>query len=256
MTVPGGASRSCSPNPCRVRLIVFLTSIGRMSRSTPLGDGAMNEATRTASSKETSPTFRRPLGRDASGTLPLPRSITTAPGLSHEPRTVFGLPSEETTMSASLTTLAMSAVNEWQMVTVALLWRRSCATGEPTVFERPMTTARRPCIGRLKRQSTSSAPIAVVGTASGFPTFRHISLKLTSDMPSASFSGASAPSTRETSTSSASGSCTLTACTSGSPLSSAMAATMAAVPLPDGRARSATRSAGASSWSTRIADCT
>ena len=42
------------------------------------------------------------------------------------------------------TRIVGDVVREWVMVTVAFSARRSCATGLPTMFERPTTTASRP----------------------------------------------------------------------------------------------------------------
>ena len=58
-------------------------------------------------------------------------------------------PAAPTTMSASRTTAAMSAVREWAIVTVASvpLRFRSSESGSPTSVERPITTARLPLVG-------------------------------------------------------------------------------------------------------------
>jgi len=106
---------------------------------------------------------------DASGTLLMPTSMTVAPGFSHSPLTKPALPiandrcppargGEPVVMTqwgrgqrgpsspalTSRTIEAISPVREWQTVTVAFSPRRRCATGMPTMFERPMTTARFP----------------------------------------------------------------------------------------------------------------
>lgn len=71
---------------------------------TPPGTGVIRPATCDASSKATSPM------------LPglYPASTTTAPGLSHEPRTKHGLPTAAMTMSAPPIRSGRLVVREWQ----------------------------------------------------------------------------------------------------------------------------------------------
>src|ERR1039458_3942736 len=54
-------------------------------------------------------------------------------------------------MSASLHTSGRSRVREWQIVTVACWASRSSAACLPTMVERPITTAPRPCRGACSR---------------------------------------------------------------------------------------------------------
>src|SRR5215831_18510068 len=78
------------------------------------------------------------------GTRLIPTSMTVAPGLIQSPRTISGRPMAATSTSARRQTEGRSLVREWVMVTVAFSAKRSCATGLPTMFERPATTASRP----------------------------------------------------------------------------------------------------------------
>ena len=71
----------------------------------------------------------------------MPTSITAAPGLIQSPRTNSGLPIATTRMSAWRQSAGRSRVREWAMVTVQSARSSSCATGRPTRFERPITTA-------------------------------------------------------------------------------------------------------------------
>ena len=71
----------------------------------------------------------------------MPTSITAAPGLIQSPRTNSGLPIATTRMSAVRQSAGRSRVREWAMVTVQSARSSSCATGRPTRFERPITTA-------------------------------------------------------------------------------------------------------------------
>ena len=96
---------------------------------------------------------RRPLGRardrrrrraSARSSRFIPTSITVAPALTMSAPIRCGRPTAATRMSASSVCRSRSCVREWQIVTVALRWRRRCAIGLPTMRERPTTTARAP----------------------------------------------------------------------------------------------------------------
>ena len=122
-------------------LSVFFNKEAMVMGPTPPGTGVIFEATREALSKSTSPTKRRPDFRDASGMKFVPTSTTTAPGFNQLPFTNWAWPTAATTRSASLTILLMLRVLECTTVTVASLACSRAATGMPTMFERPTTTA-------------------------------------------------------------------------------------------------------------------
>ena len=101
----------------------------------------------------------------------MPTSITVAPGLIQSPRTKFGRPIAATTMSAVRHSAARSFVLECAMVTVQSARSSSCATGRPTRFERPITTALAPAILPSASCSSIEQPSGVHGTgkSSGAP---------------------------------------------------------------------------------------
>ena len=71
----------------------------------------------------------------------MPTSMITQPSLIMSPFTRFATPTAATMMSAFCRCSFRSAVREWQMVTVALRFSSSIATGMPTMLLRPITTA-------------------------------------------------------------------------------------------------------------------
>ena len=94
----------------------------------------------------------------------MPTSITAAPGLIQSPRTNSCLPIATTRISAWRLSAGRSRVREWAMVTVQLSRSRSCATGRPTRFERPITTAWRPASAPSVSCSSIDTPSGVHGT--------------------------------------------------------------------------------------------
>jgi len=112
---------------------VFSSSMAMVMGPTPPGTGVRNAATPSTSAASTSPTSRYHFFFDASSTALMP-TLTTAPRFSQAPLTKLGLPHAPTTMSASRTLPAMSAVREWQMVKVAFLCISRSEMGRPTIF--------------------------------------------------------------------------------------------------------------------------
>src|SRR5207244_1295660 len=119
----------------------FSRSMAIVIGPTPPGTGVMAPATSAAEAKSTSP------ASEPSRSRLTPTSMTQAPGLTIRPVTSFARPTAATSMSALRATFSRSRVFEWQMVTVASFCNRSSASGLPTMFERPMTTAWLPAIG-------------------------------------------------------------------------------------------------------------
>src|SRR5690606_35989335 len=120
----------------------FLKAVRVFSRSPrivigpiPPGTGEIPDATFDADSKSTSPTVF-PFESFA-----IPTSITTAPGFRWEAPMRRGCPTATKRKSACFVIEARSFVLLWQWSTVAFLWRRSCASGFPTMFDRPTTQA-------------------------------------------------------------------------------------------------------------------
>mmetsp|Transcript_5871 Transcript_5871/g.16568 ORF Transcript_5871/g.16568 Transcript_5871/m.16568 type:complete len:239 (-) Transcript_5871:585-1301(-) len=200
---------SCSEEDTRVRgllsrdtaasanLNVFFNREAMVMGPTPPGTGVIFEATREALAKSTSPTSRRPDFRDASGMKFVPTSTTTAPGFNQDPLTNWAWPTAATTMSASLTILLMFLVLEWTTVTVASLAWSKAATGMPTMFERPTTTALLPAMTTLDRSSNSKHPTGVHATALGSsPPLKHNFPTFNAANPSASLSTDIAAKTR------------------------------------------------------------
>ena len=122
---------------------------------TPLGTGVITAALSFTVSKSTSP-------HSLPSTRLMPTSMTTAPFFTQSAVTRRGLPTDAIRISASAQISSIFLVLEWHMVTVALRFNSSCATGFPTILLRPMTTARRP----LK----SEYPAAVSYTHLTLPT--------------------------------------------------------------------------------------
>mmetsp|Transcript_7218 Transcript_7218/g.20344 ORF Transcript_7218/g.20344 Transcript_7218/m.20344 type:complete len:207 (+) Transcript_7218:1432-2052(+) len=161
------------PMPIFVRLWAwrakFRTLRSKMAKDMwpmPPGTGVIFDATFTASWKQTSPTMLA-LPVLGSGTLFMPTSMTTAPGLIHDPLTSCGRPAQATKMSACRTMLSTLAVWEWQIVTVQSWAISRAATGAPTVFERPRTTALLPARLTPERRSNSIMAVGTAGRAVG-----------------------------------------------------------------------------------------
>lgn len=83
---------------------------------TPPGTGVSSPVTSRTSSKATSPTSRDL--PSVEGTRLIPTSMTQAPGLIHEPRTISGRPTAATRISAWRAIAAMSLDFECAIVTV------------------------------------------------------------------------------------------------------------------------------------------
>mmetsp|Transcript_106347 Transcript_106347/g.343050 ORF Transcript_106347/g.343050 Transcript_106347/m.343050 type:complete len:245 (+) Transcript_106347:459-1193(+) len=208
------------PRLWRARFSVFFMSMAMVMGPTPPGTGVMAEATALASAKCTSPTRRWPLFFVASSTALMPTSMTTQPGFSQSPRTNSALPMAATTMSAPRTCASMSRVREWTTVTVASMDCSNAATGMPTMFERPRTTAFLPRMSTLLRWSSSMQPAGVQGMArGGSPPLRQRLPMFRAAKPSASFSTLMAFRIVGSSMCSGRGSCTRMAWTRGSALS-------------------------------------
>ena len=99
----------------------------------------------------------------------MPTSITIAPGLIQSPRTISGLPIAAISMSARRHTAGKSRVLEWAMVTVAFSASSNCATGLPTILERPITTASMPASEGCTVLASITQAIGVHGTRPGRP---------------------------------------------------------------------------------------
>eukprot|EP00958_Prasinococcus_capsulatus_P019575 scaffold2428_cov412-Prasinococcus_capsulatus_cf.AAC.17 len=84
--------------------------------------------------------------------------MTTALGLSQSAFTISALPTAATTMSALLTTSFIFRVFECAITTVASRSSNRKATGIPTIFERPITTAVFPLMGIPQRSSSAMQP--------------------------------------------------------------------------------------------------
>ena len=148
--------------------------------------------------------------------------MTTAPSFSMSPVTVFGRPAATTTTSASFVNFEMSGVPVWHSVTVAFVSfrERSTATGFPTMFDRPITTA---CLPRTSIPENSMSliiPCGVHGRKHGSPI--SIFPTLIGVKPSTSFSGAIARITFFSSNPFGSGSCTRMPWMAGSAFSAAI----------------------------------
>ena len=138
-----GPKAEICANVCQagvIRLLVLGHAI--VIGPTPPGTGVTAPATCMASAKATSPTIR--VFPPSPGTRLIPTSMMVAPDFIQSPRTISGRPMAATSRSAPRQTEGRSSVFEWVMVTVAFSASRSCATGFPTMFERPITTALRP----------------------------------------------------------------------------------------------------------------
>ena len=109
---------------------------------TPPGTGVIAPATSTASAKATSPTMRDL--PPAPGTRLMPTSITVAPGLIQSPRTNSGLPiaaNKQIGAAADRRQIARLRMRDRHGGVSA---SSSCASGLPTMLERPTTTASSP----------------------------------------------------------------------------------------------------------------
>mmetsp|Transcript_44982 Transcript_44982/g.97711 ORF Transcript_44982/g.97711 Transcript_44982/m.97711 type:complete len:200 (+) Transcript_44982:163-762(+) len=194
---------------CLARPMVFLSSMAMVIGPTPPGTGVIFDATARASLKATSPTSLWPSFLVESSTALIPTSMTTQPGLSQSPLTISALPRAAMTMSALRTFSFKSLVLEWQTVTVAFIDWSSAATGIPTIFERPSTTASKPLTFTLLRCRSSMQPAGVHGMASGGVPPRRQRLPIFSaEKPSTSFSTAMLARTAASFTCSGKGSCT------------------------------------------------
>ncbi len=98
-----------------------------------------------------------------------------------------GTPTAATSTSARRQTSARSRVREWHWVTVALAASSSAATGLPTSFERPSTTASAPVSSTPAERSSSMTPAGVHGTRPSRPCISRPALS--GVRPSTSFSG-------------------------------------------------------------------
>src|ERR671939_509831 len=83
--------------------------------------------------------------------------------------TISRLPAATTRMSALRVTSGRSRVRESQSVTVAYSRKSSCASGLPTRFERPTTTASRPESSMPLRLRSWITPCGVHGSRLGRP---------------------------------------------------------------------------------------
>mmetsp|Transcript_23997 Transcript_23997/g.48802 ORF Transcript_23997/g.48802 Transcript_23997/m.48802 type:complete len:202 (-) Transcript_23997:279-884(-) len=174
-----------------------------------------------ADAKSTSPHSLYPLVVSGAGLEFIPTSMTTAPGLIQSPWTISAEPMAATTMSARRTCSERFFVLEWQTVTVPFMNCNRCATGMPTMFERPITTQSLPLISISERLSRSMQPAGVQGSASGaLPPRRHMLPMLSAENPSTSFSTRIASSTFASLMCCGSGSCTRMPCTAGSAFNS------------------------------------
>ena len=152
----------------------------------------------------------------------MPTSITVAPRFTHSPRIIAGFPTAATSTSAAPTSPARSAVRECARVTVACRSRSSMATGLPTMFERPTTSARAPANGVCASSRSRRIPSGVHGRRPGRPVKR--APALCGPKPSTSFCGASVSSTSSAEMCLGSGSCTSTPWTWGLTFSSRISA--------------------------------
>src|SRR5919198_3738081 len=141
----------------------FSSSMAMVIGPTPPGTGVIQPATSLAAAKSTSPQS------EPSGRRFTPTSITQAPGLTIAPVTSFARPTAATRMSALRAMSCRSRLFEWHTVTVASRARSSSASGLPTIFERPMTTARAPANGTPAWSSKRMTPAGVHGSMCGTP---------------------------------------------------------------------------------------
>ena len=98
--------------------------------------------------------------------------MTITPGLIQLPLTSSGRPTAATTRSARRTTAGRSRVREWAIVTVQLSLSSSCATGLPTMLERPMTTASSPSSFGSTDLARIEQPVGVHGASALAPLAR------------------------------------------------------------------------------------
>jgi hypothetical protein len=145
-------------------MTVLWSSIARVIGPTPPGTGEIQAALGSTSSKRTSPTS------PPSSLRWMPTSTTTAPSPTYSAPTISRLPAATMSTSARRVTADNSRVREWQSVTVAFSRRSSCASGLPTRFERPTTTASRPESSMPLRLRSWITPCGVHGRRLGRPT--------------------------------------------------------------------------------------
>src|SRR5262249_4984575 len=162
-------------------LSVLYSSMQIVIGPTPPGTGVIQAARSFAVSNSTSPDSFPLLSRFT------PTSITTAPGLTHSPRTKPALPIATTRISARAASSLKLAVREWQIVTVACLSRSISATGLPTILLRPTTTAFFPLGSQPTDSKSFMIPIGVQGLKPSPP--RSNIPWLTGWKPSTSLSG-------------------------------------------------------------------
>ena len=183
---------------------------------TPPGTGLTAEATAATSSKATSPTVLRvPSG---ASTREMPTSITTAPGLTMSAVISPGVPAAE--MSTSAVRVSEPSCGVYLLVEITVAWSRmsSTTTGLPTMLLAPTQTHWVPGRSMPVDSIISMTASAVHGTRLRRPyTMLPMFAGLT---PSTSFTGSIIDWIRSVSTPDGSGRCTMTACTSGSALSS------------------------------------
>src|SRR5262249_18135128 len=141
----------------------FSSSMAIVIGPTPPGTGVIQPATLLTASKSTSPASL------PSDSRLMPTSMTQAPGLTISAPMSFGRPTAAIRRSALRHMPARSALFEWQMVTVASFCKSRWASGWPTMFERPTTTAcrRATCTPAcsMRRMQASGVP----GTTPGRP---------------------------------------------------------------------------------------
>src|SRR5690606_21697997 len=189
---------------------VFCIRVATVIGPTPPGTGVIQLARRAAASYCTSPTSR-PSSRRL-----MPTSITTAPGFTHSPGIIPGLPTATTRMSASPTWRRSTSggVKRWQAVTVHPAIISSSTIGRPTWLLTPTMVALCPRTGRSVQASSVVMPGGVQGRgpnwrSARWPTF-------SGWKPSTSLRGSIRWIRRVASGIPGSGSCTRMPCTAGS----------------------------------------
>ena len=151
----------------------------------PPGTGVIALATVRLLAQSTSPTTPAP-----SAVSLMPKSNTTAPGLSIAPVISPALPTAAATMSPCRTISARFGVREWQIVTVACRASSRCANGLPTTLERPTTTACLPAGSMVYASSSAMPPAGVFGMCAVKPCAKRPAL--VGCKPSTSLRGSSA----------------------------------------------------------------
>ena len=100
----------------------------------------------------------------------MPTSITVAPGLIQSPRTISGRPIAAISNRRAGTPPANRASWNAQSVTVAFSASSNCATGLPTMLERPITTASSPASEWCTVLASRTQPSGVHGTSARHST--------------------------------------------------------------------------------------